>query len=102
MTKQIPNEFSAVLDKLTARTPHTSSELIAVLDKLASDDDFRERLLADPVATLANLGIKLDPSRVPAERSLPSKGSVVADQSVLQERLETTNSMIIFLLSGND
>jgi len=49
MTKQIPSELSAVLDKLASRTTHTSSELSVVLDKLASDDDFRARLLADPV-----------------------------------------------------
>lgn len=101
MTKQIPSEFSAVLAKLAPPTIHTSDELSAVLDKLASDDDFRKRMLADPVAALAGLGIKLDPSRVPAERSLPSKSSVIADLGVIQERLETNNSMVLFLLSGN-
>ncbi len=79
---------------------HTSSDLSAVLDKLANDDGFRERLLGDPVGALGDLGIALHPEQVPAVRSLPSKASISADQSALQSKLESTDTMVLFLLSG--
>lgn len=79
---------------------HTPAELSTVLDKLASDDQFREQLLGDPVKALADLGITLDPSHVPAVRSLPSKDSIAADQSALHSKLVSSDRMVIFLLSG--
>lgn len=83
-------------------TMQNSCDISAVLSMLASDDGFRERLLGDPVAAASELGFKLDPADVPAVRSLPSKLTLSADQSALQSKLETVNSMVIFLLSGND
>jgi putative modified peptide len=81
-------------------TKHTSAELTKVLDKLAKDDAFRERMLGDPVGALGTLGISLDPSEVPAVRSLPSKDSISADQATLQSTAVNADTMIIFLLSG--
>ncbi len=79
---------------------HTSNDLSAVLDKLATDDDFRQQMLGDPVNALDQLGIALHPDQVPETRSLPSKESIAADQSALQSKLESTDGMVIFLLSG--
>jgi putative modified peptide len=79
---------------------HTVNELSSILDKLASDDKFRAQLLNDPVAALAGLGITLQADQVPAERSLPSKAEVAADRSELLAQLESTGTMIPFLLSG--
>lgn len=79
---------------------HTSSELSTVLDKLANDDAFRERMLGDPVGALGDLGISLHPDHVPAVRSLPSKDAIASDQTALQSKLESADSMVIFLLSG--
>jgi putative modified peptide len=81
-------------------TMHTSSELNVVLDKLANDDTFRERMLGDPVGALGDLGITLHPDQVPAVRSLPSKDTIAADQSAVHDTMASTDSMIIFLLSG--
>ena len=81
-------------------TKHTSAELSTVLDKLASDDTFREHLLGNPVAALSALGITIDPAHVPAVRSLPSKASIAADQTTLQNNVVGKDTMIIFLLSG--
>jgi putative modified peptide len=72
-----------------------------VLDRLV-DDDFREYLLRDPVAALASIGVAIDPALVPAVLNLPSKASIVDDHSEVRRNLETTNSMIIFMLSGED
>ncbi|MFA9216129.1 MAG: NHLP-related RiPP peptide [Sphingomonadaceae bacterium] len=79
----------------------TSEQLRTVLDKLASDDSFRERLLGDPVGALGDLGITLSPDQVPAVRSLPSKESIAADQDALQSKLESNDRMVLFLLSGD-
>jgi len=79
---------------------HTPSELSAVLDKLASDDGFREHLLGDPVAALHSLGITAPQDKIPAVRSLPSKTAIASDRDSLHSQLVTTASMIPFLLSG--
>lgn len=78
----------------------TINQLSSVLDKLSSDDQFRARLLANPVATLAGLGITLSPQDVPDELSLPSKAEIAGDRSELMKQLESTGSMVPFLLSG--
>lgn len=79
---------------------HTSAELSTVLDKLGKDDDFRERMQADPVGALAGIGITLHPDQVPAVRSLPSKEAIVSDQTALQSKIESADTMVVFLLSG--
>lgn len=79
---------------------HTVNELSSILDKLASDDKFRAHLLADPVGALATVGITLSADDVPEERSLPSKAEIAADRGELLNQLESTGSMLPFLLSG--
>lgn len=71
-----------------------------LLEKLATDDAFREHLLGDPVAALAAHGITLDPAHVPAVRSLPSKAGIAADHAALKEKLSSDVGMYPFLLSG--
>lgn len=79
----------------------TFSKLSAILDKLAGDSQFRERLYSNPVAALASLGITLNPDHVPEKVSLPSAASLAADKAELHAKLETTAAMVPFLLSGN-
>ncbi|MRW83878.1 putative modified peptide [Pseudoduganella sp. FT26W] len=79
---------------------HTSNELSSILDKLASDDKFRAQLQANPVAALAQLGIKLSADQVPEEINLPSKAELATAQHDLQRELEGTGFMFPFLLSG--
>ncbi|SDF65759.1 MULTISPECIES: NHLP-related RiPP peptide [unclassified Duganella] len=79
---------------------HTVNELSAILDKLASDDKFRAHLLNDPVAALAGLGITLSAQDVPEELSLPSKAEIVSERTELLNQVESTGTMIPFLLSG--
>jgi putative modified peptide len=78
----------------------TINELSSVLDKLASDDKFRAQLLNDPIATLAGLGITLSQQDLPEELSLPSKAEIAGDRSELMKQLESTGTMVPFLLSG--
>ncbi len=79
---------------------HTTSELSSILDKLANDNKFRAQLLADPVAALKTMGITLRPDQVPDELSLPSQAEIAADKEELMHSLETTATMLPFLLSG--
>lgn len=79
---------------------HTFDQLSTMLDKLAKDDGFRDRLLGDPVRTLGALGIALDPAKVPAARSLPSKDVAAADHATLKSKHVGEANMVIFLLSG--
>lgn len=83
-------------------TKPISSEINAVLDKLLNDDSFRAELLRDPVSTLASIGVAVDPSQVPAERSLPSKEIVSADQIAVSSKLESSLGMVPFIMYGND
>jgi putative modified peptide len=48
----------------------------AVLDLLATNHDFREQMLGDPVSALKSHGIEVDPDKVPAVRRLPSMAEV--------------------------
>jgi putative modified peptide len=78
----------------------TSTDVNFILSKLANDDVFRAQLLNDPVATLATMGVALSPDQVPAERALPSREAVCAEQLEFLSKLESTKGMIPFLLSG--
>jgi putative modified peptide len=80
---------------------HTPAELSAILDKLASDDGFREHLLGDPVAALGGLGISISPDKIPAVRSLPSKDAIASDRDTLHNSLVSNLRMVPFLLSGD-
>lgn len=79
---------------------HTVNELSSILDKLASDDKFRAHLQNDPVGALAALGITLSPQDVPEDICLPSKAELVSERTELLHQVESTQTMIPFLLSG--
>lgn len=52
--------------------------LHAVLDLLATNHEFREQMLGDPVAAFKAHGIEVDPQQVPAVRKLPPMAEVAA------------------------
>jgi putative modified peptide len=79
---------------------HSFDQLSTMLDKLATDDGFRDRMLGDPVRALGGLGIAIDPASVPAERSLPSRESVAAEHAALESTHAGHAGMVLFLLSG--
>ncbi|TFW23269.1 NHLP-related RiPP peptide [Duganella callida] len=78
----------------------TSQDINFILGKLANDDAFRARLLNDPVAALADMGVVLSPEQIPAERSLPTPAAICAEQMEYLSKLESTKTMVPFLLSG--
>lgn len=79
---------------------HSPSDLDTLLDKLATDDAFRDYLTRDPAGALGSIGISIDPGQVPAITTLPSKDAVARDRAVLRQKLDSTVAAIPFLLSG--
>ncbi len=79
----------------------TNSNLDTLLDKLSTDNDFREQFLGDPAGALGSLGITVDASQIPAVRSLPSKESLANDLTAIRGKLDSNMGQVIFLLTGN-
>jgi len=77
-------------------TTATSAQLDKVFGLLASDSAFRERLLGDPVGAMAEHGIQIDPSEVPAVRRLPSKEDASALSEAMKEKLAPQPCLILF------
>ncbi|SDG83817.1 MULTISPECIES: NHLP-related RiPP peptide [unclassified Duganella] len=79
---------------------HSSDAVNVLLDKLANDDDFRAKLLAQPAETLAGIGINAGAGDIPDLRTLPSKEVVQANRVAMQEKLGSPVAMALFLLAG--
>lgn len=69
-----------------------------ILQLLASDDAFREKMLGDPVAALAEHGVEADPAQVPATRRLPSKQELQEGGDAISKKLEGNLGLIIFIV----
>jgi len=68
-----------------------------VLGLLATNHDFREQMLGDPVSALKAQGVDVDPQAVPAVRKLPSMADCAqAQQQYAGESLDKVG--LIFLL----
>ncbi len=76
------------------------ADIDAILDRLATDDQFREQMLGDPVGALGSMGITIDPADVPAVRSLPSKDSLQADRDAIKAALPGNVGMFPHILSS--
>jgi len=57
-----------------------------VLDRLATDPAFREKLLGDPKAALAEHGIEVDESKIPAVRSLPPMEDILQNKEAYADK----------------
>ena len=55
---------------------NASLTLDSFIDRLSLDVLFREKVLSHPQAALAEYGLTIDASRIPAERTLPSMSSL--------------------------
>jgi putative modified peptide len=69
-----------------------------LLDKLGSDDQFREQFLGNPALTLHLMGVDINPAQVPAVRRLPSKAAIQANRGALAKQLEGQAGAFIFLV----
>ena len=78
----------------------TSEQLDKLLDRLGSNDQFREKFLGDPAGALAEHGVQVDPASVPAVRCLPSKDALQTQRDAIKAKVEGKVGMGWFLLSS--
>ncbi len=74
----------------------TPAQLDSLLDRLSTDDAFREKMLGDPVSALAEHGITVDPASVPASRQLPSKEALLRDRTAIRSQVADTAKLDFF------
>lgn len=67
-----------------------------LLDRLATDDDFRARMETDPVAAFAEYGFTIDHEIAPSKIKLPTKYEISKSADMLSKQIEATNGWIIF------
>ncbi|GAA0711749.1 NHLP-related RiPP peptide [Dokdonella soli] len=78
----------------------TVDQLDQILERLGSDDQFRERMLGNPVAALAEHGVNVDPSTVPHVRTLPSKDAIKSQRAALMTKVDGRAQLFLFLLNA--
>lgn len=67
-----------------------------LLDRLATDDEFRASMEADPVAAFAEYGFTVDREIAPPKVSLPSKDEISKNADLLSKQIEATSGWIVF------
>ena len=77
----------------------TSEQLDKLLDRLGSDQAFREKMLGDPVSALAEHGVEIDPSTVPATRRLPSAQELATQRESIKSKVEGRVGLAVFLVT---
>ena len=78
----------------------TPEQIDTILDRLGSDDAFRERMLGDPASAFAEHGVEVDPSTVPAVRQLPSKAAIQSQRDAIQSHMTGQAALAIFIVIG--
>ena len=58
----------------------------AILDRLGTDQAFREKMLGDPKAAFAEHGIDVDETQVPATRSLPPMEEIKRNRQEFKDK----------------
>lgn len=74
----------------------TAPQLDQLLDRLSSDDAFREKMLGDPVNALAEQGFRVDAADVPAVRRLPSKEALRSQRETIKGPITDHVCLIFF------
>lgn len=73
--------------------------IVNILDRLSSDNDFREHFLGDPAGALKEYGVEVDAQQVPTVRRLPSKDEVAKRRDEAKEAGDPTKcGYYIFVL----
>lgn len=77
----------------------SNEQLSQILQRLSTDDAFREALLGDPVGTLKQYGVEVDPASVPHARSLLPKNATASQLDALKTKIEGKAGLALFLLT---
>ena len=75
----------------------TPEQLDTLLDRLGHDDAFREKLLGDPNAALAEYGLELSPAALHKPRKLPSKDELKSARGATKDKLSGNLGLVILL-----
>lgn len=75
------------------------AQLDKILDRMQNDAAFREKLLGDPAAALAEHGVDVDPATIPAVRSLPPASAIAQQRDALKAKVDGRVGLAFFLLS---
>jgi putative modified peptide len=75
-------------------TEQTKAQLL--LERLATDDEFRARMEHDPIGAFADYGFVIDPKIAPARVTLPSKQDIKANADLLAQQLDATSGWVVF------
>lgn len=66
-----------------------------LLDKLSTDDSFRDQFTRDPAGALKSLGANIDPAQVPAVSSLASKEQIKESRDALRAKPATESTVAL-------
>jgi putative modified peptide len=75
------------------------AQLDKILDRMQNDAAFREKLLGDPAGALAEHGVDVDPSTIPAVRTLPPASAIAQQRDALKSKVDGRVGLAFFLLS---
>ena len=67
-----------------------------LLQRLAEDNAFRERMQADPIAAFAEYGFVIDPAIAPHRIELPTRYEIDRNIDLLSRQMASTNGWIVF------
>ncbi len=81
--------------------PNDPKAVSDFLNKLATDDEFRQSVENDPVKIYAEYGFALDPAEISGEIKLPSKEEITRNLELYRQRGEDIHPMLIFLATGS-
>ncbi|ODU42568.1 NHLP-related RiPP peptide [uncultured Aquimonas sp.] len=75
----------------------TQEQARALLERLASDDSFRQQVTQDPAAALADYGFKLDAANLPKQPiQLPSPEAIKANLDSMSGDLAVGMAILFF------
>jgi putative modified peptide len=75
------------------------ADLDKILDRMQNDASFREKLLGDPAAALAEHDVDVDPATIPAVRKLPPANAIAEQRDALKSKIDGRVGLAFFLLS---
>ncbi|MCS3811331.1 NHLP-related RiPP peptide [Xanthomonas sp. 4461] len=68
----------------------------SLLQRLATDDEFRASMEKDPIAAFAEYGFKIEKSEAPIHVDIPSKEDINAGLDEMAKRIEDTCGFDVF------
>lgn len=92
----------AITSPAPSHCPASLPLIEQLLDKLGSDDRFREQMIADPGATLKGIGMDVAGFTFPATRTLPAKEVIQANRALLEAQAAGNGNMVYFFLDGRN